>query len=234
MAWTTPKTWADGDIPDADDLNTHIKANLDVLSTHAHSGAAGDGSAALAPITTVTFVNQGSTPAAPGSTKVNIFSESETLKVREGASGAAVAISLATHTHTQASGASNTNTKNGATGLGTSYSGSSKGCSITVTPSDSTGSARYLQVITAAALFQNANGYSGTVYQNIEKDGSQLVEFSASMAAPINTEVQIIGTHVEIAAAASSSVYQTDFKKAGSMNGNVHDTYEAIREVRCL
>ena len=99
MAWTTPKTWADGDIPDADDLNTHIKANLDALSAHTHSGAAGDGSAALAPITTVTFVNQGSTPAAPGSTKVNIFSESETLKVREGASGAAVAISLAGHTH---------------------------------------------------------------------------------------------------------------------------------------
>jgi hypothetical protein len=56
MAWTTPKTWADGDIPDAADLNTHIKANLDVLSTHAHSGAAGDGGAALAPVSTVTFV----------------------------------------------------------------------------------------------------------------------------------------------------------------------------------
>ena len=234
MAWTTPKTWADGDIPDADDLNTHIKGNLDALSTHAHTGAAGDGSAALAPITTVTFVNQGSTPAAPGSSKVNIFSESETLKVREGASGAAVAISLANHTHTQASGASNTNTQTGSAGLGTSYSGSGKGCSITVTPSDSTGSARYLQVITAAALFQNANGYSGTVYQNIEKGGTQLVEFSSSMPAPINSERQIIGTHVEIAAAASSSVYQTDFKKAGDMNGNVHDTYEAIREVRCL
>jgi hypothetical protein len=154
MAWTTPKTWADGDIPDAADLNTHIKANLDALSTHAHSGAAGDGGAALAPVSTVTFVNQGSTPAAPGSTKVNIFSESETLKVREGASGAAVAISLATHTHTQASGASNTNTQNGSAGLGTSYAGGGKGCSITVTPSDSTGSARYLQVITAAALFK--------------------------------------------------------------------------------
>ncbi len=102
MAWTTPKTWADGDIPDADDLNTHIKDNLNALSTHAHSGAAGDGSAALAPISTVTFANQGSTPSAPGSAKVAVFSESETMKVRAGASGAAVAISLATHTHTLA------------------------------------------------------------------------------------------------------------------------------------
>jgi hypothetical protein len=54
------------------------------------------------------------------------------------------------------------------------------------------------------------------------------------MPAPLNSEVQIIGTYVEIAAAASSSVYQTDFKKSGDMNGNVHDTYAAIREVRCL
>jgi hypothetical protein len=100
MAWTTPKTWADGDIPDAADLNTHIKANLDALSTHAHSGAAGDGSAALAPISTVTFANQGSTPAAPGSAKVAVFSESETMKVRAGASGSATVISLAGHVHT--------------------------------------------------------------------------------------------------------------------------------------
>ena len=100
MAWTTPKTWADGDIPDAGDLNTHIKANLDALSTHAHSGAAGDGGAALAPISTVTFANQGSTPAAPGSAKVAVFSEAETMKVRAGASGAATVISLAGHVHT--------------------------------------------------------------------------------------------------------------------------------------
>tara|TARA_R110000796_G_scaffold46509_5_gene112408 strand:- start:733 stop:1443 length:711 start_codon:yes stop_codon:yes gene_type:complete len=100
MAWTNPKTWADGDIPDAADLNTHIKANLDALSTHAHSGAAGDGSAALAPISTVTFANQGSTPAAPGSAKVAVFSESETMKVRAGASGAATVISLTGHVHT--------------------------------------------------------------------------------------------------------------------------------------
>ena len=100
MAWTTPKTWADGDIPDAADLNTHIKANLDALSTHAHSGAAGDGSAALAPVSTITFANQGSTPAAPGSAKVAVFSEAETMTVRAGASGAATVTSLAGHVHT--------------------------------------------------------------------------------------------------------------------------------------
>ena len=99
MAWTTPKTWADGDIPDADDLNTHIKDNLNVVSTHTHSVAAGDGSADLSGLDTQTFDNQGSTPAAPGSNKVKLFSESETLKIRAGASGAAVAIALTNHSH---------------------------------------------------------------------------------------------------------------------------------------
>ena len=32
---------------EASDLNAHIKANEDVLSAHAHSGAAGNGSATL-------------------------------------------------------------------------------------------------------------------------------------------------------------------------------------------
>ena len=133
MAWTTPKTWADGDIPDADDLNTHIKGNLDALSTHAHSGAAGDGSAALAPIATVTFANQGSTPAAPGSAKVAVFSESETMKVRAGASGAATVISLTGHVHTlqERQNITGTSTNSGgdttaaafATAIGTSESG---------------------------------------------------------------------------------------------------------------
>ena len=43
MAWTTPRTWTDGEIPTAAILNTHITDNLNALSTHTHSGAAGDG-----------------------------------------------------------------------------------------------------------------------------------------------------------------------------------------------
>lgn len=31
MAWTTPKTWEDGEIVDQDDLNTHIRDNLNYL-----------------------------------------------------------------------------------------------------------------------------------------------------------------------------------------------------------
>ena len=47
MAWTTPRTFVVGEIITAPILNTHVRDNLSFLSTHAHSGAAGDGSASL-------------------------------------------------------------------------------------------------------------------------------------------------------------------------------------------
>ena len=99
MAWTTPRTWTDGEIPTAAILNTHIRDNLNALSTHTHSGAAGDGNDEMTGVDTITIDDSGSTPAAPGSSKVKIFSESETLKIRAGASGAATALSLSNHTH---------------------------------------------------------------------------------------------------------------------------------------
>ena len=46
MAWTTPKSWTSSMVS-ASDLNAQIKANEDVLSSHAHSGDPGDGSATL-------------------------------------------------------------------------------------------------------------------------------------------------------------------------------------------
>ena len=46
MAWTTPKSWTSSMVS-ASDLNAQIKANFDLLSGHAHSGAAGNGSATL-------------------------------------------------------------------------------------------------------------------------------------------------------------------------------------------
>ena len=55
----------------AGDLNTHIRDNLLVLSTHAHSGAAGMGSSTLSGVTLTALVtpvlaSQGSSPATQG------------------------------------------------------------------------------------------------------------------------------------------------------------------------
>jgi hypothetical protein len=55
----------------ASDLNTHIRDNLLVLSTHAHSGAAGMGSSTLSGVSLSALVipvlaSQGSSPATAG------------------------------------------------------------------------------------------------------------------------------------------------------------------------
>ena len=226
MAWTTPKTWADGDIPDADDLNTHIKANLDVLSTHAHSGAAGDGSAALAPITTITFVNQGSTPAAPGSSKVNIFSESETLKVREGASGAAVAISLANHTHTIAEGTLNTteNYPNEATGNDT-YE---QLATDTFTPQG----AKHVTVHTAAYATSVSGALSGTGYLRLLKAGVQTIVRSKGIGT--GGTYGFVVTDVYIEPAASSTAFTVEGKtNAGGTAFYFIGGGQSVQEVRC-
>jgi len=66
MAWTAPKTWATGDLVTAALLNTHLKDNLLALSTHTHSGAAGDGNDELSGVDSV-VMDSISTPSAPSS-----------------------------------------------------------------------------------------------------------------------------------------------------------------------
>ena len=74
MAWTAPKTWASDEIILASgtgSLNEQVRDNLLVLSTHAHSGAAGNGSSTLSPVTltslnTATFADQSANPSVNG------------------------------------------------------------------------------------------------------------------------------------------------------------------------
>ena len=47
MAWSTPRTWASGEILTAANFNTYISDDLSFLGTHTHTGAAGAGSATL-------------------------------------------------------------------------------------------------------------------------------------------------------------------------------------------
>src|SRR5688500_12838419 len=43
MAWTSPRTWTVGQIVTAAQLNVDIRDNENALSTHGHTGAAGEG-----------------------------------------------------------------------------------------------------------------------------------------------------------------------------------------------
>jgi hypothetical protein len=78
MAWTTPLDWTGitNNIVTAAQLNQQVRDNLNVLSTHAHSGAAGMGSATLSGVSltsvgTATFADQSANPDAAGELQRN-------------------------------------------------------------------------------------------------------------------------------------------------------------------
>ena len=73
MAWTAPRDWTaiSGGIVTAASLNTDVRDNLGVLSTHTHTGAAGFGASSmtgltLAALVTLTFADQSANPDAAG------------------------------------------------------------------------------------------------------------------------------------------------------------------------
>ena len=73
MVWTTPLDWTGitNDIVTAAQLNQQLRDNLNVLSSHTHTGAAGMGSASLSGISlaalgTLTFADQSANPDAAG------------------------------------------------------------------------------------------------------------------------------------------------------------------------
>lgn len=78
MAWTTPRDWTgiSDDIVTAAMLNVDVRDNLTVLSSHTHTGAAGQGGASmsgltLAALVTMTFADQSANPDAAGELQRN-------------------------------------------------------------------------------------------------------------------------------------------------------------------
>ena len=78
MAWTAPRDWTGitNDIVTAAMLNVDVRDNLGVLSTHTHTGSAGQGGTSmsgltLAALTTLTFADQSANPDAAGELQRN-------------------------------------------------------------------------------------------------------------------------------------------------------------------
>ena len=79
MAWTTPKTWTTDEIilaSGAGSLNEQIRDNLNQLSVHAHTGAAGDGSSTLSGVSFSNiagfqFADQAADPTVDGTIQRN-------------------------------------------------------------------------------------------------------------------------------------------------------------------
>ncbi len=102
MTYTAARTWVVGDKVTHTDLNEQIKANLDFLSTHQHSGAPGDGGTVFPGLDSVTN-DDITTPSAPGANMIIVYTVSGVPSMRIGAAGAEVAITDENHTHTAAS-----------------------------------------------------------------------------------------------------------------------------------
>jgi hypothetical protein len=122
MAWTAPRDWTaiSGGIVTAASLNTDVRDNLGVLSTHTHTGAAGMGAATMTGLTltalgTLTFNNTTADPDAAGELQRNgndlLFygSSAVNLTASDASAGTASLRSLGTtsvkaaagnHTHT--------------------------------------------------------------------------------------------------------------------------------------
>ena len=81
MAWTTPRTYTVGEQVTEAILDADQKANLDALSGHTHSNAAGDGSSTLGNLSKVT-ITDGSAPSAPSAGLTSIYAVSGALHYR--------------------------------------------------------------------------------------------------------------------------------------------------------
>ena len=128
MAWTTPRDWTgiSDNIVTAAMLNVDVRDNLTVLSSHSHTGAAGQGASSmsgltLAALATLTFADQSANPDAAGELQRNgndllwYGSSVVNLTAADASAGTASLRSLGTtsvkaaagdHTHTPSSAAS--------------------------------------------------------------------------------------------------------------------------------
>lgn len=98
MSWSSPRTYAVGEIVSAAILNTDQKANLEALSTHNHSGTGGAGNDEMNGVDSVTY-DHISDPSAPGSGKLILYAKSGGVFFRDGATGDVTQLSDENHTH---------------------------------------------------------------------------------------------------------------------------------------
>jgi len=213
MAWTTPATWTDGEIPDADKLNAQIKNNHTFLSTHTHSGASGDGSASLAP-TSFTYPNTVSDPDAPGSGKLITYEQGDLLKSRAGASGAEKVYSTTDHTHTiqsqaVAGGPANaTYSSQSNTNATTSYV---ELVTFDYTPATSA-SGVGLVGFAGGHISTSGSNLPTTITIQIQIDGSAVATSSGIAVGTASHFWNLIVQFASIGLSASSHTYSLDFK----------------------
>ena len=181
MAWTAPRDWTaiSGGIVTAASLNTDLRDNLGVLSTHTHTGAAGFGAASMSGVTlaalvTLTFANQSANPDAAGELQRNgndlLFygSSAVNLTAADASAGTASLRTLGTtsikaaagnHTHTVNFAEVQTVTAIGASGYWTTGETDEKTvATVDITPGAATSRAVVLSVSGLSITGTNTGG----------------------------------------------------------------------------
>lgn len=222
MAYTAVITKATGDSAPASDWNTYIRDNWTFFATHTHSGASGDGSAALAP-NTVLFTDR-SDEDAPASGKTILWTNSGKLHQRTNG-GSAEEFSVAGHTHAIAQKQEFTDHSHEVIGsspaglAGGGYTDSpSYGATyttkrtITMTPT----SADSLMAASLTCSIENGSGNAGKklAYMRLAIDSTQKFELTADLDGDLGSNInEYIGfADVFSQIDGGSTVYDQDFK----------------------
>jgi hypothetical protein len=210
MAWTTPRTWVTDEVVTAALLNQQIKDNLLVLSAHAHSGAAGNGSNTLTGVTfssinSLIFADQSANPSVNGTIQRNgtelLYFDGTTaqnLTQADGTAGTAMLRSLGTSATTAAAGNHTHNTTFAFIGTTLAQNAIEVG-RLTNTPAwvsvaaatHSAGAAtsREVIVMTAAWLYEAATKYYEAGYSlRVTRAGSVVTTWTG-----LNSAVQEVG-----------------------------------------
>ena len=219
MAWTTPRDWTgiSNDIVTAAMLNVDVRDNLLVLSTHAHSGAAGMGASSmsglsLAALATLTFADQSANPDAAGELQRNgndilwYGSSVVNLTAADASAGTASLRSIGTtavkaaagnHTHTMSQQAEDLSEGGSATVDGNETD--------VVTKTYSCADTANVVVFSVVARFQSSLSYTHT--GKLYFDGSVL-ETRAGIGGVANADVLYIFQALVSPASTSGKVYK--------------------------
>ena len=234
MAWTSPRTYVDGEILTAAILNADIRDNLLVLDTHGHDGTSGDGAATLPSLDEIQFDHQSGLGAGESGHAAMWMASDGTVRTHNNG-GSELTLADTAHTHTQAEGTGNDSVL--ATGATVSLTSTSYTGTITQaqTPSDSTGSPQYAIFHAGYGAVRNVTGSSGTYHIRLLKDSVQQVETSVAVSSTVEHQGSVVDDTTYIALANSSTNFQIEHKKSGTASSHTVYGYGTIvREIQCL
>lgn len=232
MAFSTPRTWTAGELVTDTILNAHIKDQFDFLSTHAHSGATGDGSSALADLDTIIWDHQGSDPSAPAGGHGTVYLKSDGLYLRQtggSASRLALASELHAESHNHAVGVGQVVEATGT--LGQNYGDGDTDEETVATATITAGASNRSYIITAGIVVRSSTAstvnatlklyYDTTVLETVNDTDFQVGDLhvlsqtqsnpaTSSKVVKLTCQIASGGSHISGATISVREVYATD------------------------